>query len=239
MANGKFNLGISISVDTKKAENEILKEAAKVINRNIERKLFNLNNRVGSQFKERVANTEEYASLISDNGQLRLEFGIQNQTYIMPRILGKLEECFTVHYEKARVTNGRIEGSLSVRFNKADFSFLYEEASFRNLFGFVKRKPKTSFTTDKKDKIDWLRWLLESGTNTVIPEYRVKFGNFGENSRTGGAIMVTGNGVNWGVPAEYAGTSKDNWLTRTLAQFEKDVQEILDLEIQEGLKNVS
>lgn len=236
---GRFNLGVSIKVDTKKAELEILREAVKQINKNIQSKIKNIEKRIGDAFVERIKETPTYSSLVGDKGELRVHFGLANPTSTMNNILSKLRLCFTAEYSKAKITNGRIEGSFSVKFNKQDFSFLYEEASFRSFFlGIFKRRPQSSYKS-KGGKVDWLRWLLESGTGTVLSDVRIKLGKFKspDPSRTGGAIMVKGTG--WGVPASFSGTINDNWLTRTLSEYQKDVEQVINEIITDGLKNVS
>lgn len=238
MAKSNFSLSVSIEANSKSFEREILKQAVVQINKNIEPRLKGLEKRVGDGFVERLKTTAEYESIVSDTGQLRLEFGIENPSYVMERILSKLKLCFSVEYKKARVVGDSIQGTFSVKFNKQDFTFLYEEASFRAIFSrLFKRKVPSSFKTQKGQKIDWLRWLLEKGSTPIIFDYDVAFGDF-ETSRTGGAIMMKNLG-SWGVPAKYAGTRNSNWLTRTLKQYELDVQESLNLIIQDGLKNVS
>lgn len=241
MANkqGKFSLGISIRVDTKKAEQEILREAVKQINRNIEAKIKNIEKRIGDGFVERLKETPTYDSLVSDRGDLRVHFGLANPKSTMNNILAKLRLCFTSEYTRAKVTGGKIQGSFSVKFNKQDFSFLYEEASFRSFFlGIFKRRPQSSYKS-KGGKVDWLRWLLESGTGNILTDVRIKIKEFDSPypSRTGGAIMVPGQG--WGVPQRFAGTTNDNWLTRTLSEYQKDVEQVVNEIITDGLRNVS
>lgn len=236
---GKFSLGVSIHVDTKKAEQEILREAVKQINRNIEARIKNIAARIGDGFVERLKQTDTYDSLVSDRGELRLHFGLAKPRTTMDNILAKLRLCFIAEYTRARITNGKIEGSFSVKFSKQDFSFLYEEASFRSIFlGIFKRRPQSSYKS-KGGKIDWLRWLLESGTGNIFTNVRIRLREYETPfpSRTGGAIMVPGYG--WGVPQGFAGTSNDNWLTRTLSEYQTDVEQVVNEIIMDGLKNVS
>ena len=170
---------------------------------------------------------------------MRVHFGLANPKSTMNNILAKLRLCFTSEYTRAKVTGGKIQGSFSVKFNKQDFSFLYEEASFRSFFlGIFKRRPQSSYKS-KGGKVDWLRWLLESGTGNILTDVRIKIKEFDSPypSRTGGAIMVPGQG--WGVPQRFAGTTNDNWLTRTLSEYQKDVEQVVNEIITDGLRNVS
>lgn len=233
-----ISLGINIQVDTKKAEQEILREAVKLINKNIQAKLNTIERIIGERFVARLKETKEYASIVSNTGQLRVEFGLLNPKQTMDNILAKLRVCFSAEYKKARVTNGRIEGTFRVTFTQQDFSFLYEEASFRSAFlGIFKRRPSTSYKS-KGGKVDWLKWLLEGGTGIILPDVRIKYDEYDSPipSRTGQAIMVPGRG--WGVPTAFAGTTNDNWLTRTLAEYETEVEQIINKLITEGLRNV-
>jgi hypothetical protein len=40
--------------------------------------------------------------------------------------------------------------------------------------------------------------------------------------------MVPKNGGAWGVPAEFAGTANDNWITRNLDLFRPKIEEIIN-----------
>lgn len=81
-----------------------------------------------------------------------------------------------------------------------------------------------SFLSEKAKKVDWLRWLLEDGDGVIISDYAFYPGNYTlKNSRTGRGFMnIPKDGPysrfvpGWRVPAQYAGTPADNWLTRCL-----------------------
>lgn len=241
MAEARFGFGISINVDTKKMAQEILKAAVKQININMENEIRGLKERIGQGFVDRLKATPTYDSIVSDFGQLHDEFGIPNPQYAMNSILSKLKLCFDVVYKKARIVNNdRIEATFSVQFNKQDFTFLYNDGAFKAAFNKIfKRAPTTKFKTAKKDTITWLQWLLESGNSPVILDYHVSFDDrHSKYSRTGGYALMF-HGGSWGVPPKFAGTITDNWLTRTLAEYEKDIEESLNVIIRQGLKNVS
>jgi len=73
--------------------------------------------------------------------------------------------------------------------------------------------------------IEWLRWLLLEGTQTIVAGYDFEPGVKG---RTGLGIMVrTGGG--WQIPQQYAGTATDNFATRSLS----DIQNVIDRVVKE------
>jgi hypothetical protein len=78
--------------------------------------------------------------------------------------------------------------------------------------------PAGSFRS-KHHTVDWLRWLLTSGSEVVVAGYEFAGGSF-PTSRTGLGIMRYGQG--WRVPPEYAGTYRDNWLSRALSGLESE-----------------
>jgi hypothetical protein len=75
-------------------------------------------------------------------------------------------------------------------------------------------------TTEKGQKLPWLYWMLFEGAGQVVDGYSVEFGPFG---RTGGAHMVEGIDGSWGVPAEFAGTANDNFITRAVEQMQPEL----------------
>jgi hypothetical protein len=67
------------------------------------------------------------------------------------------------------------------------------------------------------DGIPWLRHLLLKGDTTTIMDYTITFNpDKIATSRSGQAIMIKSKLKRWFIPAPFAGTLNDNWVTRAL-----------------------
>ena len=154
--------------------------------------------------------SDTYQSLA--NGQLRAEFGVRDSQDSLDEILSFWSKVYA-KFDKPRVSNGKIVGGFKIEMIQRDF---------RDVIGL----PSASFTTAKGDRLDWLEWLLLFGKKTIIKDYNVVFGNF-RTSRTGEAIMRPTVQGKWSVPNEYAGTIKDNWITRIIDSLDDEINNIL------------
>ena len=95
-----------------------------------------------------------------------------------------------------------------------------QPSDFQNLLALE----TSSYLTEQGSKIDWLNWLLFSGTKTIITGYSYEPDS--TSGRSGGGYMVLG-GV-WRIPPQFAGTDNDNFITRIFNNKQKDVQKILE-----------
>ena len=78
--------------------------------------------------------------------------------------------------------------------------------------------------TEKGDVLPWLEWLILRGDGrhrSLIVGYEIEMDVFNRHaSRTGLAVMVERKrgrwGGRWGVPSEYSGTERNNFLTQSV-----------------------
>jgi len=86
-------------------------------------------------------------------------------------------------------------------------------------------------------EVDWLSWLLYSGTEVIISDYYVMYGSRSRASRTDDAIMVESGDsrLNFRIAPFYAGTAGNNWITRAGARAEERIREILVQKIRDAL----
>lgn len=81
--------------------------------------------------------------------------------------------------------------------------------------------------------LEWAKWILLGGNGTIVGSF--DFSPVSSPfSRTGGGLMRSGAG--WRVPSGLSGTSTNNILTRALENIEKDIQAIVNRELQRILK---
>ena len=122
-------------------------------------------------------------------------------------------------------------GGITVEIQPSDFSNRLR-TELRPIWG--DNMEATTYTAE----VDSL--LLSWGDRILIGDYDIEYGSFG---RSGGARMKKKKGASWGiskglsrVPPEFAGTTKNNFLTRTLES--SSVQTQIKTAIIRALNNV-
>lgn len=161
---------------------------------------------------EIIENTPEYESL--SGGQLQFEFGIPDPINQLASIIEIWSNNIDITYDSPSITGNKIKASFSVSLIRSDFSdVLSSDAGLviDNLRGY---------------QLPWLEWLLLEGNKTIIPKQEVVFGP-NKFSRTGYALMKPSN-KSWKVPSQFAGTIRDNWITRAIDNGESKIYEVLD-----------
>lgn len=164
---------------------------------------------------ESIINQPEYGALLS--GTLQYEFGIPDPGSRLSDIIETIRNGHVVKYKPVSIKSSGLLGGIKIEMIKKDFSDLLSLGS-------------ASFTTEKGQKLDWLRWLLIEGDNVIISDNVFIFGP-DPNSRTGYGIMRQVGGGFWRVPPEYAGSLENNWITRAIAEASNSI----DKEIQRAL----
>lgn len=154
----------------------------------------------------------EYDSIMS--GNLQYELGIPDPNNKLFGLIEIWSKNIEFSYKKPSISGNKIRSSFSASMIKIDFSdVLFSE------YAYVQ-------DTVRGYSLPWLEWLLLYGNTTIIPNYQVVIGP-NINSRTGNAIMRNVNQGFWKVPAEFAGTISDNWITRALEKIEPDINNLL------------
>lgn len=175
-----------------------------------------ISSNIGKVFK----NTDEYSLLTTDEqiiGDTGLTHGREKQ--ILETIINRIANSITVNYEKLVFSGVNLNGGFNIGILLSDYSDILslEEARF----------------ISKNGVNEWLKWILLSGSEIVINDYRVEYGRFG---RSGKAHMVL-SGV-WSVDSRIQGTQNDNWLTRALFNNKSMVEEIILNAVQKEMQRI-
>ena len=152
----------------------------------------------------------EYQSLLS--GQLKYELGLPDPQNRLS-VIGKILTNINVTYNKATFNKNSINGSFSLSAIRSDYTDILSI-------------PESILTTEKGQKLEWLRWLLLFGDKTIIKDYTVVLGP-NPRSRTGNAVMVQETKSRWNIPAQFAGTINNNWITRSIDAANDQINSIL------------
>jgi len=195
----------------------ILDSIAKSINTNLFTKLNVAETEIRNIVIRNIRSQPEYISLKS--GSLRNQFGLAN-TSVVDAILSELDDI-QIKISKAKTKGSSIEATFIVNMIKEDFSEIVSSNA-------------GVYTTENGSKIDWLRWLLLEGQNSVIIGYRY-LPKLDPRSRTGRGIMVGGESAVYRVPPEFAGTQSDNWITRGVDSALPEIESYMNKIVKQTL----
>lgn len=149
-------------------------------------------------------------------GSLAAQFGLVYGTG--PEAVDAIVNAITdsVALDITKVDKKTLRGGIKVRFMTATFAELLGIKE-----GFVR--------TEEGEDLHWLKWLLLDGFKAVVTGYHFQFKRAG---RSGGGYMRKGG--TWRVPPQFAGTEKDNFVTRALTgkKQEQDIAEVFKRHIR-------
>lgn len=152
-----------------------------------------------------------FSSLLS--GKLKADFGLTDQlavnakNEIISHIVNNIRVQYNLRSQKnIKVGQGVFGSFFLVLMPDPNFYEKIKSGSYISNGAYVRK-----YGLD--GNIDWLEWLLTRGTEIVIADFEVKYGNF-KNSRSQLALMQEGGAFR--VDPEFAGTLEDNFITRTI-----------------------
>lgn len=165
-----------------------------------------------------IKSQPEMQELMYNNGvgslgaELGLEYGTGPEA--VEAIVAAMVDSIAVDITKVDKKN--LKGGISVKFMPATFADLLAI-------------PEGHVVTEKGQSLHWLKWLLLDGFKVIVVGYKF---NFKRAGRSSGGYMSKG-GV-WRVPAEYAGTRDDNFITRALngSSNERQILEVFKRHIK-------
>lgn len=169
----------------------------------IDKKFDKMLDEVYAVINEGLLNSETFNSLV--NGKLRADFGLDDEKVsILPTIFIDLVEAF---YQIQMLGDGdnvyRVEFTIKQREESDPFV-----QSAMNRANYISQR--------SGELIEWLKWLLFSGTNGVIESFVVRYEVDKGRSRL--AFMRKANGQSFSVDPDFAGTADSNMITKVLAQ---------------------
>jgi hypothetical protein len=207
------NISIKLPRFSSEFSKNIKKEITSVFSAKIPPVISSIRTRLQKELKEKISQSQEWQEIVS--GKLRGELGIPD-TSGLDDILETWTSGIIVEFNKNKEL-----GSIQIRMIRSDYSD-------------VLSLPDSSFVYSSRNGskvIEWLRWLLLEGPGIIVIGYDFVPSNKG---RTGLGIMVRSrNG--WKVPDQYAGTSTDNFVTRSLVDIYSTIETVVSQEVNRGL----
>lgn len=196
----------------------ILEQIRSTLDSTINKALPNISIQIKKLVIEALKNQPEYSSLLA--GTLRAELGLPN-VGVVDQIIIAMTETLTITKNPINVTTKGINGGFKLTMIKRDDidGLIYTDIA--------------SVIDDKGYALPWLEWLLLRGKDILVKNYSVSYTS-SPYSRSGMAIMVPSSS-NWRVPAQFAGTKTNNWITRAIDSVDKDIYTILQSNIEKYL----
>lgn len=176
--------------------------------------LRNASPRIKRRVKELVtaalASSKEISEISS--GVLRLDFGLTQDPTV--EIINSVANSVYVEVRRIRATKSKFGGGVTIAVQPSNYS---------NLLSLPGAQQEI-----RGGSIPWLNWLLTRGDDIIIGNFGVEYGSM--YGRTGGARMSEEFSP-FRVDPRYSGTPESNFITRSLAPYEKTISKIIKEEI--------
>jgi hypothetical protein len=197
----------------------ILEALQEDVSQTINRAIPLISKQIQDLVRSAIRSSNEYQSLLS--GKLRFEFGIPD-TSVVDQVIDAWVNNINVDIKKISITNTGLSGGFSVGMIASDFQDVLSLAGSQVT------------DTEKGYSLPWLQWLLLDGNKVLVKDYKVVLGP-NPYSRTGYALMRENSSSGWRVPAEFAGTVSNNWVTRAIDSLSDDINNIFIQEIEKAI----
>jgi hypothetical protein len=226
-------INFDIKIDQEELDREVRKLTANQVRPILDKVAKQTQSACRAAFRKEIMNRVEYAALFRtspSNYSLGAQLGLENPNGMVNPIVEAAASGIEVSPLAVRGKGPKTVdfGGIQVIFRPQNLWYLTD------LIG-------SSYTSTSKRGsyiIDWLGWLLFSGTNVVVLDYYVKFGTGSPNSRTGDAVMIHDpkKARNFRIHSVYAGTANDNWITRAAKKAAPKIQRIIEKAIEKAFQ---
>ena len=199
----------------------IVKQISKSLNVAVMGAVPVIADRIKSLVRNAITSSPEYNELLG--GSLQAELGVPSSGSRLSRILDTWLKSMQISKQPIRASGSKIVGGMTITMIRDDYADVLGTA-------------EASYITAKGQKIAWLDWLLMAGDKTLVADYIFTEDIGRGKSRTGLGLMKREKKKRWHVPREFAGTIKNNFVTRALSKLENQVVNIMQAEIAKRLK---
>lgn len=219
---------VQVLVDPDDISKEIRRQTANQIRLILKKVIDQVQPLCRDAFRKEIVRRAEYSALMKygdSPSSLGSQFGLTNPSGAVDPVVDA-------------VVNDLVARPIGVRGvgrTTTDFGGIEIVLSANSLWALASL-PTASYKSNQHI-IEWLSWLLFSGSTVVVADYFVYSGNPSAKSRTGGTIMVPSgkSKKNFRVRSPYAGTANDNWITRAAEKAAPKIQKILENAVQRAM----
>lgn len=211
-----MKFSISLLEQDKDIRISILQSLQAIMDKALQKAIVYIEPKIRLLVRQALYAEPEYTSLIS--GELRKQFGIEDTSNVDIAI-NNIINTIILTKQSVRINNNGLTGGILLTIVPS------------NLLGIIDDSSAYVVDSNRGYSLPWLEWLLLRGGDIIVRKFEVKYGS-NPASRSGDAIMVSSS-KNWRVPAQFAGTQRDNWITRALSTIEDKISDL----IRSGLEN--
>lgn len=211
-----MKLSMTILDSDAKIRTSILDALTSLLNQAIDKAIPQIKTEIIKALEDSLKQEPEYQSLKS--GKLRIDFGIPD-TSVVDSLVSKLANTTQVQKKNIKSTNNGLSGGLEITAIESE-----------TISGLIADPNAIVQDSSRGYDLPWLEWLLLGGNSVIVKDYNVKYGSY-PGSRTGDGIMVDSEG-SWRVPAEFSGTSKNNWTTRAIQRIDTIITKSIQTNIE-------
>lgn len=220
-------INVQVSIDPEEIAKEIRRQTANQIRLLLQRVIKDTQALCQNVLRKEIVGRSEYGALFRQNDSsygLGGQLGLSNPGAMADPIVEAVVKNFVL-----RPLTVRGRGPLTTEFGGIEAVFTAGD------LWYLTDLPTASYQSNRHT-IDWLGWLLFSGTEVVVVDYYVAYGTESNSSRTGDAIMLPSgkSKKNFKIRANYAGTEADNWITRAAARAVPKIQKILESAVRKA-----
>lgn len=158
-----------------------------------------------------ISASPEIAALRS--GSLKFDFGLVGDPTM--DIINTIVNSVFVTMKPIKIAGRSATGGVLVNIQPDDYSSLLSLPAARQL-------------TERGVSLPWLDWLINLGDTLIVADFGVQYGPYG---RTGGAHMISRNRP-FKVDTLYSGTAHDNFITRALSRFQKQIGDAISVKLK-------
>jgi hypothetical protein len=203
-------LKYSIRIDEGDFFNAANEELQKLVSSSISYAISKTRNSFKEEIRRSLVEDSFYSSLTDYDNVLFFQIGLPNVGSVADTIVDYVSKAFSLRKLPARKNDF------------GGFSIVVLKEGIQPLLSL----PFASYASKGGD-VNWLEWLLTSGTSEVVANYRIIYGDF-RSSRTKEAIMIPSKSGGFKFDAEFAGTEDNNWITRSLKRLESRLTNIFE-----------
>jgi hypothetical protein len=214
-----MRIELNITNSEKEIENAILSSIKDAVQDIFKLSIPSIKKSISTRVYNALTSEPEYQSLVS--GKLQYEFGIPSSAQKVNHIIHIWSDNIVIETIPVKLAGSSIVGGFSLGMINSDYSDVLSDDS------------ATVVDSKTGSILPWLEWLLLYGNRIIVSNYEVKVGP-SPYSRTGLAIMKPSK-KDWRVPAEFAGTKENNWVTRALNRLDEEIPNIIKQEIEKNI----
>lgn len=202
-----MSINIKLNETSASINRKLLGALNSELKRIFNKSLSGLTSEIRKIVKQAILSTPEVDSL--KYGKLKADFGLTNDYTDL--IAENIALSTEVQLKTFKLSLSGFSNVLTIYINSDRMNVL--------LSSFYSQQ-----VTEKGVSLPWLEWLLMSGDSIIIQDYHVDYGLY-QQSRSGMALMFP-KGF-YRVPPEFSGTEQNNFITRALEKYEKQIQDII------------